>query len=190
MQGLATHLSAPISLGDSDALLVLAAQRDPTQFAALYRRHVVSVYRYLLSKVGHVGDAEDLTAEVFSDALRNLPRYRENGRFTAWLFRIARNKAADHFRQTRLHIPLEAATESLFTHEDPQQQIEQMETGEKLDQMLAELDEHQRELLRLRFAGGLSYGEIGQITGKSEAATKMAIRRLLQHMAQEWEERS
>lgn len=71
---------APASTED-DASLVKAARRDPAAFAALYRRHVTPVYRYLYSRVGNTADAEDLTAQVFTEALEGLGRYREVGSF-------------------------------------------------------------------------------------------------------------
>ena len=95
--------SAPVTGGQDnaidDAVLVRAARHDLAAFAALYRRYVTPIYRYLYSRVGNAADAEDLTAQTFVAALEGLPGYRERGNFAAWLFTIAHNKAADHHRQ-------------------------------------------------------------------------------------------
>lgn len=57
----------------------------------------------------------------------------------------------------------------------------------ELSRQLARLDEDQRELLRLRYAAGLTYREIGAVVEKREAAVKMAVRRLLGRLHAEWE---
>jgi len=53
---------------------------------------------------------------------------------------------------------------------------------------VAQLDEEKQELLRLRFAAGLTYGQIGRLIGRSEAAVKVAVHRLLHRLKAAWEE--
>lgn len=179
---------APAST-EEDAALVKTAQRDPAAFAALYRRYVTPIYRYLYSRVGSAADAEDLTAQVFTEALEGLRRYREQGSFAAWLFTIARRRAADHHRRQRSHVPLDEALDHPADDGDPLANLVQDEALGRLATLVAQLDEEQQELLRLRFAGGLTYGEIGAMVGRSEAAVKMAVHRLLRRLGAEWEER-
>jgi RNA polymerase sigma-70 factor, ECF subfamily len=150
--------------------------------AWLYRRYVTPVYRYVYSRVGNTADAEDLTSQVFTEAWASLDRYREQGTFPAWLFTIAARRLVDHYRRTRPLLPLEAAV----THaQEARSPLAETVHNEELAQMAAlvgQLDEEKQELLRLRFAGGLTYAEMGAVTGRSEAAVKMAINRLLRHL--------
>lgn len=171
----------------SDAALVQAAQRDPQAFVPLYRRYVTRIYRYLYSRTGSQADAEDLTSQVFTEALAGLAGYREKGQFAAWLFTIARRRLADFHRQRRPHQPLNQARNETAAAPSPPAQVAHNETLEHLAALVATLDEEKQELLRLRFAAGLTYAEIGRLIGRSEAATKMAVRRLLQRLAQDWE---
>jgi len=173
---------------EEDASLVKAARRDPAAFATLYRRYVTPVYRYLYSRVGDGADAEDLTAQVFTEALEGLHCYRERGNFAAWLFTIARHKVTDHYRRQRPHLPLNEALDSPADGTDPLAHMVQEEALRRLAALVAQLDEEQQELLRLRFAGGLTHGEIGAIVGRSEAAIKMAVHRLLRRLEAAWEE--
>ena len=169
-----------------DASLVRAARRDANAFARLYRRYVMPVYRYLYSRVGDASDAEDLTSQVFAEALEGLPAYREQGHFSAWLFSIARRKAADHFRRERVALPLDEAAHRLGRGGDPLPYVVREETLSRLAALVAGLDDEQQELLRLRFAGDLTYAEIGAILGRSEAAVKMAMHRLLRRLEAQW----
>src|SRR5689334_17864577 len=86
---------------DDERLLVEAAQRDPSQFAALYERHFERVYAYVVYRVRNRDAAEDLTAEVFHHALASLGKYEWRGvPFSAWLMRIAANAIVDRAKRT------------------------------------------------------------------------------------------
>lgn len=173
---------------DPDASLVRAAQRDPRAFAALYRRYVTPIYRYVYNRVGDTASAEDVTAQVFADALEALPRYRERGRFAAWLFTIARRRCADHHRSAEAALALDEAMDSPTGDTGPLAEVIQAESLRHLNALLTRLSEEQREMLRLRYAVGLTYREIGTIVGRSEAAVKMAMHRLLRRLGAAWEE--
>jgi RNA polymerase sigma factor (sigma-70 family) len=173
----------------SDASLTKASRRDPAAFARLYRRYVTPVYRYLYSRVGNGVEAEDLTAQVFIDVLEGLDRYRERGTFAAWLFTIARHKAADHHRQQHPHLSLDEVAGRPTRNDDPLDRVMHREELERLADLVAQVDEEEQDLLRLRFAAGLTYAEIGEVTGgRSQAAVKMAIHRLLRRLKARWEE--
>ena len=86
------------SLSDApdERLLIEAAQRDMTRFADLYELYFDRVYAYVIRRVLDRSDAEDLTSEVFHNALANLGRFEWRGApFASWLFRIAANAIAD-----------------------------------------------------------------------------------------------
>src|SRR5215813_963077 len=92
--------------GDSEvgdeAELVAAAQVDSLAFAALYRRYLPRIYRYLRVHVSSPEDAADLTQQVFLQVLGALPDYQPRGiPFAVWIFRIARHAAIDAARRRR-----------------------------------------------------------------------------------------
>ena len=165
--------------------LIERARHDPDAFAALYRRYLTPVYRYLLIRLGNPQDAEDITSKVFTEALEGIvhQRYRENGKFSAWLFTIARRRLIDLYRQ-RPAVSLEDA--ALFDP-DPFDQIQFSDNKTRLKELLSQLDEDKQELMRLRFAGGLSFAEIAALEGKSEAAVKMSIHRTIHWLRENWE---
>ncbi len=168
-----------------DAALLKSVGKNPDAFAVLYRRYLTPVYRYIYHRLGNVQDTEDLAAQVFTAALEGITagRYRESGSFAAWLFTIARRRLVDHFRR---HPEAEL--------DDPPAPdpgiLSGVEMGEDLNRLaalFARLDETQQDLLRLRFSAGLSFAQIGQIEGRSEAAVKMAIYRILEMIRNQWQ---
>lgn len=170
-----------------DADLVQSARHDSSAFVPLYRRYVGRIYRYLYSRTGNSDDAEDLTSQVFTEALTGLATYREQGYFAAWLFTIARRRLIDHYRQHPSEQPLSQAANQAAADLSPLAQAVHNEALAHLAELIAYLDEDKQELLRLRFAADLTYAEIGRLVGRSEDATKMAIHRLLRQLEVSWE---
>mgnify|MGYP002860980985 FL=1 len=168
--------------------LIEKARQDPDAFAVIYRRYLSPIYRYLLIRLGNPQDAEDLTSKVFTEALEGLinQRYRKGGSFAAWLFTIARRRLIDYYRQSRT-VSLE---ESAISDPDPLEQIQFGDSKTRLNELLSQLDEEKQELMRLRFAGGLSFGEIAALEGKNEAAVKMVVYRTIDWLRKNWEARN
>jgi RNA polymerase sigma-70 factor (ECF subfamily) len=168
-----------------DPGLVERARRDPEAFAALYREYLPRVYRYLYRRVGSIPDTEDLTAQVFTEALEGLlkDRFRAGGCFPAWLFTIARRRAVDFYRQH--------STDPLEDPPSPEPgllvAVEKADDLGRLARLLAQLDEQKQELLRLRYAAGLRFAEIVLLEGRSEAAVKMELYRALDFLREQRE---
>ena len=91
MAGEELALKAPAK-EEAERLLIEAAQRDRSRFAELYEDNFERVYAFIARRVRDRDEAEDLTSEVFHQALANLARFEWRGvPFAAWLFRIAAN---------------------------------------------------------------------------------------------------
>src|SRR5262249_38652901 len=94
----------------TDRPLAWFAPAAELDWGAVYAEQLPRVYNFFRYRVGEGPEAEDLTSVTFEKAWRARGRYRRDlGRFTSWLFAIARNVATDHFRSVRHHAPLEAA---------------------------------------------------------------------------------
>ena len=186
--------SADSSQGDEDtwaveARLVEAAQCDPTAFDALYQRYFDRTYRYVRMRVQSQEDAADLTQQVFLQALDSLPRFRASvAPFAAWFFAIVRHVLADRAIRARRRpapLALENASE-LVSDLELEASILQRESLERLSALLATLDPTVRDLLALRFAGGLSAPEIAAIIGKRPDAIRKQLSRLLQTLKEQY----
>src|SRR5450631_4792032 len=90
------------------ALMGQYARGDAAAFEALYRRHEIRVWRYLVRNVGNRATADDLMQEVWFAVARDAARYRPSAGFTTWLFTIAHNRMIDHIRARRRHAGLES----------------------------------------------------------------------------------
>jgi RNA polymerase sigma-70 factor, ECF subfamily len=169
-------------------LALEAGGQDLAAYTELYRLYVIRIYRFLYSRLGDQTEAEEVTSQVFMAAWEALPRYKEKGSFTSWLFRIARNKLNDHFRRYRPNLPLQEVTEKLSENWDPLASLVQEEYLRQLAQIVQNLPREQYELLSMRFAAGLTYKEMASILGRSEGAVKMAFSRLVKKLKEEWEQ--
>ena len=169
----------------SDKTLARKAAYDPEAFGNLFDRYALKIYRYTYSRVHHHESAEDITSQVFHDAYKSIEQYRPIAPFSAWLFTIARRRIADSFRGEK---PTEALTDDV-----PQESqgiltgIIKKEDLEDLVEQLQLLDDRERELLRLRFAGGMRYKDIAVLVEKTPGAVKIAIYRLLDRLKENME---
>jgi RNA polymerase sigma-70 factor (ECF subfamily) len=188
------------AMDDVDRRLVEGARKgDGQALGQLYQRHVDRVYSYILFRVRAEALAEDLTQDVFFQALRSLDSFDWRGAVAPWLLRIARNAIIDHWRR-RARRP-ERAMSMLDANEDEDDRLERWmaasDTGaladvdlavdrERIAQAADLLTELQRQVVALRFAAGLSIKETADAMGRSEGAIKNlqhhALRALRRHL--------
>lgn len=135
------------------------------------------IYRYCYFRLGNERLAEDLTQETFLRFLES-SRCREAGRPLAYLYVIARNLCVDEYRRKRplLTDDWERMEGGCFLVQDNFE--EQSITRIALHAALAKLTEQERELLLLRFANGLSYGQLAQIYGESRFALMRRLKKI------------
>jgi RNA polymerase sigma-70 factor (ECF subfamily) len=161
-------LKAPVQ-DAGERRLVEAAQKDPTRFAELYENNFARVYAYVSRRVNNREEAQDLTAEVFHQALANLARFEWRGvPFAAWLIRIAANAIADRWKlAAREHgdpTPGELSSKEVSP--------EEIEHRARLFRLVDALPPDQRRVIEMRFAQEKSISEIAEEIGRTEGAVK------------------
>ena len=162
-----------------ESLAKRAQQGDKEAFAQLYENHFDKIYRYMILRVGKKFEAEDMTQQVFVKAYESISSFKWKGiPFAAWLFRIARNLIIDNIRKEKKR-PAVSFDESLvISDSDPRLEVERRLDIEQLVSATKHLTEAQREVISLRFAGGLSISEVARVMGRTVGAVKA-----LQHSA-------
>jgi RNA polymerase sigma-70 factor (ECF subfamily) len=164
-----------------DRLRIEAAQRDPSAFADLYEENFYRVYAYVARRVGDRHQAEDLTADVFRDALADIGRFEWRGvPFVAWLLRIASRMVADHFKRTGREAGNPVAEEELAS-------TDEVERSAMLFQLVDRLPEAQFRVIHMRFVEQKSIREIAEELGRSEGAVKQLQFRALETLRAQME---
>jgi RNA polymerase sigma-70 factor, ECF subfamily len=169
-------LSVVCNLAD-ERLLIEAAQQDPSRFAELYEKNFHRVYAFVARRVRDRDEAEDVTAEVFHEALRNLGRFQWRGApFAAWLLRIAANTLADRWQRAARNGGILAED---LADADVSTQPE-AENRAMLYQMVDRLPADQRLVILRRFVEQRNTREIAHELGRSEGAVKQLQFRALE----------
>jgi RNA polymerase sigma-70 factor, ECF subfamily len=162
--------------------MVEAAQRDPACFAQLYESNFERVYAFIARRIHDRDQAQDLTADVFHTALKNLARFEWRGiPFAAWLCRIAANAIADHGKRTSQREGIESREipdQDASNHPD----LAEIEQRARLFKLVEKLPANQREVITKRFAGQKSIAEIAKEMGRSEGSVKQLQFRGLQSL--------
>src|SRR5687768_11834849 len=86
---------AGVVMNSSQDLIARARTGDPEAFGLLFERHARSVLAFLSNLLGRRDVAEELTQETFVRAYRGLPEFRDEAKFSTWLFGIAKNVARE-----------------------------------------------------------------------------------------------
>jgi RNA polymerase sigma-70 factor (ECF subfamily) len=165
-----------------------AVRGDKEAFGKLYDLYNERVYRHIYYKVGNHAEAEDLSAQVWMNALRAIGRYKQMGRpFVVWLLSIANNQVIDYYRSQKDRTSIDDPGLWLSDGLDLEAEaIRDYNNGELRDAIL-QLREDHRKVIVLRFIDGLDYSDIAAIMQKKEGAVRviqhralLALRKVLQ----------
>lgn len=157
-----------------------AQRRDPSAFEALIEAYSYRLYGFLYRLTGHRDDADDLLQEVFVRVVRMIDKYQDDGRFEAWLFRIAMNLARDRVRRVRKSPIVLAADQRGGDHngaagdavdrasgsgEAPEHAAELADDVDRLQAALEQLGQAEREVIMLRHFADMPFNEIAEVMG-------------------------
>jgi RNA polymerase sigma-70 factor, ECF subfamily len=166
-----------LEIGADEKLLIEAAQRDPARFSELYEKNFDRVYAFIAHRVSDRDEAEDLTSEVFHEALAGIGGFEWRGApFIAWLLGIASNRLARRWQRItgQQEVPVDD-----FDLAGADGQIEQRAI---LFQLVEELPPDQRQVIISRFVYQRSLKEVARELQRSEGAIKQLQLRALQNL--------
>ncbi len=156
-----------------------------SRLAGLYDEYYDKIARYAYVRIGNASEAEDIASEVFLKALGSLNRYQDRGLpMQAWLFKIAHNLVVDYLRNKSKRVTLPIDIVDIVDESDPVETAEINLEMERVTVAMQSLTEEQREVVRLRFLGGLTSREVGEIMKKSDGAVREMQRAAMEKLRQ------
>ena len=178
-------------------LVATAVNGVEGSFEELVRRYQRPISAYVYRMVGNYESALDLTQEIFIKVYSSLRRYREEFKFSTWIYKIAHNSAVDHLRRNatreqslvmghdgdQFDLPVES------TRLTPEQESERKERRGEIESVVRALPANYRELIILRHSQDLSYEEIVDVTGLPLGTVKNRLFRAREMMRQQFVEK-
>lgn len=186
----AEHLLFPG--GNEDRELTLAFQRgEKGSYQAIYDRHSTRVHAVCRRMLLKPEDAQEAAQETFLRVYQALGRFNGRYQLGPWITRIATNICLDHLR-ARSRRPHDASLELLEAEADPTTEIDpetvtiRRSEGRAVRRVLRDLPPMHRAALILRDFEGLSYQEVADVLGISDAQVKALLHRARQRFKRDW----
>ncbi|MDR1335321.1 MAG: sigma-70 family RNA polymerase sigma factor [Tannerella sp.] len=159
-----------------EELVVLYAEGNNSAFDVLLNRHKGGIHSYIYYIVRDRDLTEDIFQETFVKVIMTIKqgRYTENGKFKAWIMRIAHNLIIDNFRQERNEnsvsndeVDVDLFNDSRLCEKTIEDEMVQEQVFSDIKKMIRHLPDNQREVLEMRYYQDMSFKEIADLTGVS-----------------------
>jgi RNA polymerase sigma-70 factor (ECF subfamily) len=161
----------------TDEMLVdLYAQGNNSAFDVLLNRYRKSIHSYIFYIVRNHDLTEDIFQETFMKVIMTIKqgRYTDNGKFKAWITRIAHNLVIDNFRQERNEntisndeVEIDLLNDMKLCDSNVEDDMVQEQVYSDVKKLVKHLPDNQREVLEMRYYQDMSFKEIADITGVS-----------------------
>ncbi len=162
--------------GDDQLPVAAARAGEPAAWDTLFRRYQLPLYAYVFELLRQEQTALDVVQETFINASRHLATLREDAKFGSWLFGIAHQKCAQHWRKPQRTEPLD---DTFLEHADdepwPGEMLIRAEQQEEFMSTLDQLTEVHRSVLLLHFLEDFPLDEIARITGVGVGTVKSRL---------------
>lgn len=165
-----------VSPTEDEVLLTSIAGGDKAAMRALFERHRVRIYRFVLRIVRDRCEAEEVVSEVFFQVWRRAGMFRGQSQVSTWLLAIARNIALSALRRQPKEIMDDAVAMSIIDPAGDPENTAQVKDRSKLLQLcLARLPPRERAAIDLVYYHHKSISEISQICGAPEGTIKSRL---------------
>jgi len=172
--------AADSTQASDEALMRAWVDGDVSAFDQLYSRHRGRLYRFLLRQLRDQATADELFQDVWQRVIAARAGWKPEAAFSTWLFRIAHNRLADHWRASSYRPPAPADADERAARipdpDTPERTLSEFEQRRLLQLALDALPAEQREVLLLRLEQELTLEEIGAITGVGRETVKSRLR--------------
>lgn len=169
-------------------LLRRLRDRDERAFRELVEAHRDRVFNITYRMLGNRAEAEDVAQEVFISVFKTIETFREEARFSTWLYRVTVNHCKNRIkylarRHDRDRDELDESSQETNgaagppRHAQPDRALEGAQLEVLLQDAIAQLDDDQRIVVVLRDVEDLSIEEICEITGLPDGTVKSRLHR-------------
>ena len=162
-----------MSDADDFSLISRIAQRDETALRALFARHQVRVFRFVVRLVRNEAVAEELANEVFMEVWRNAHKFEGRANVSTWVLSIAHNRAVSSLRKKRdENWDEDSALQIADDDDDPEVRAQKADKRQLLRKCLEQLSADHRVIIDLAYYHEKSIAQISEIVGIPEATVK------------------
>lgn len=158
-------------------LIRKAAAGDAQALNMLVDKHKELAYTIALRIVKNPEDAKDITQDSFLKALEKLYQFREESKFSTWLFRIVYNESMMFIRKQKKQLIASGEEIMERASEEEDEEIDYTKRQNQLNAAIEKLDPKERMIIDLFYLGDKSIKEIHAITGLSTANVKVVLHR-------------
>ena len=172
----------------SDTAIMLKVKAgDIDKLGLLFERYNKMLFGFFWRMSGSVETSEDLVQTVFYRILKNRKQFKGKGKFSSWMFQIAHNLWADHYKKNhKVDLKQDMSRWELKESLSTDEQIEREEQIRMLYSAMESISEDKREVLILSKYQGLKYNEIAHILGTTEGAVKTKVFRALNDLREQY----
>ena len=153
--------------------------------ADIFDRYYQRIYNYVRYRVGDPDEAEEISSRIFEQVLKRIETYNpQRAPFEVWLFAIAQNSVNAYYRRHkhRVYSPLESIRDLPSGQPNPEEVAVQSEAQTRLLAALTSIGERERNIIAMKFAGGLKNREIAELLGLSESNVGVILYRSLHQL--------
>lgn len=154
-----------------------------TDFQEVYERYFTDVYKYVLSLSRDADVAEEITQETFFKALKSIDSFQGQCRLYVWLCQIAKNTYFTYLEKRKK----EGAEQEVSSGESLEERLLEKDAAFEIHKLLHKLQEPYKEVFSLRVFGQLSFGQIGELFGKTESWARVTYHRARMKIKEEME---
>lgn len=162
---------------------ILSAKEDPKNFAPLYEKYHVQIFRYVYQRMDDKQTAYDVTSQVFFKAMKNIYKYEYRGvPLASWLYRIAKSELNQAYRDSRAKRTINIDNTQVATFMEVFEEETNAMNKKRLFNALSQLNGLDLQLIELRYFEDRPYKEVGEILNIKENNAKVKTFRALEKL--------
>jgi RNA polymerase sigma factor (sigma-70 family) len=162
-------------LSDEELVKLFISTQKNSYFEVIYDRYADKIYRKCYSFLRDSAKSEDFMHDIFLKLILNLSSYKENSKFSTYIYSITYNYCIDHIRQAKKMQEVEL--EGDFEEEDSSWAETKEMDAQKLNKALDSISTEEKTVILMKYQDDLSISEISEALKISESAVKMRLKR-------------